>query len=210
MSYQRMDHAGWVESNNRAGNRYGAKKKGHRPAPETLSLFQAKVMDILGMVYGGIYNAPIVWHKTDWLAGRGMFVTARDDHMATFDFHRLTTLVFLCHEARIRCEIRAKTRSYFELGFWPRVETGGMGERHPNLAEAIERFRDYLPADHRIHYTPPPGCIHHPDRPVRDTLDGDQLCQECCDAWAKGEGDHAAWLESEIAAIDLRVGADHG
>lgn len=38
----------------------------------------------------------------------------------------------------------------------------------------------------------PSGCINHPDRPVRENLDGDNLCQECCDAWARAEGDYAA------------------
>lgn len=30
-------------------------------------------------------------------------------------------------------------------------------------------------------------CVNHPTRPVRDNLDGDDLCQECCTNWAKGE-----------------------
>lgn len=157
MSYQHMDHAGWVESDNAARNRMFARRKGYRPAPETLTPHQAKAMDILGMVYGGIYNAPISWEKTDWSAGRGLFVTVRDSHMATFDFHRLTALVFLCHEARVRAEITAKARGYFEIGFWPRIATGSMAERHPSLEEAVAQFREYLPADHRIIYCEPLG-----------------------------------------------------
>lgn len=31
------------------------------------------------------------------------------------------------------------------------------------------------------------GCKNHPGRPVRDNLDGDDLCQECCDQWVRGE-----------------------
>jgi hypothetical protein len=31
------------------------------------------------------------------------------------------------------------------------------------------------------------GCIRHPERPIRETLDGDALCQECCDQWARAE-----------------------
>lgn len=156
MSYQNMDHAGWVENNNAAANRIYAARRNYRPAPEKLSPLQAKVMDILGMVCGGIYNAPISWDKTDWKAGNGMFVTLRDDRFATFDFYELTALVFLCHEARIRCEIRAKARGYFEIGFWPRSHEGGMAERHPNLDEAVAAFRAYLPADHPIIYAAQP------------------------------------------------------
>ena len=155
MSYQTMDHAGWVESNNAAGNRLYRNRKGYKPTPEKLTPLQGRVIDILGMVCGGIYNAPISWDKTDWTVGGGMFVTLRDSGFATFDFHRLTALVFLCHEARIRCEISAKARGYFEIGFWQRSHEGGMGERHPNLAEAVEAFRAYLPADHNIIYTAP-------------------------------------------------------
>lgn len=31
-------------------------------------------------------------------------------------------------------------------------------------------------------------CVHHDDRPVREIIDGDMLCQDCCDNWVKGEG----------------------
>lgn len=157
MSYQRMDHAGWVENNNAAGNRMFARRKGYRPAPEKLTPFQAKVMDILGMVYGGIYNAPISWDKVEWSLGGGVFVTVLDDHLSTFDFGRLTRFVFLCHEARIRGEIRCKTRGYFELAFWQRGHEGGMAKRHPSLDEAVAEFRTYLPADHRIIYRADPA-----------------------------------------------------
>jgi len=38
-----------------------------------------------------------------------------------------------------------------------------------------------------------PPCKNHPDRPTRENLDGDNLCQECCDQWVRGErpqGEH--------------------
>lgn len=149
-----MDHGGWVEGNNAAANQIYRNRKGYKPRPEALTPFQKRVMDICGMVFGGIYNAPISWDKVEWNTGGGVFVTTRDSHFSTFDFYRLTALVFLCHEARIRCEIRAKVRGYFELGFWQRAQEGGMGSRHPNLAEAVETFRAYLPADHSIIYQP--------------------------------------------------------
>jgi hypothetical protein len=155
MSYQHMDHAGWVENNNAAGNRIYRNRKSYRAKPEVLTAFQKRVVDILGMVCGGIYNAPINWEKIDWNIGGGLFVTLRDSGFSTFDFHRLTALVFLCHEARIRCEISAKTRGYFELGFWQRSHEGGFSGRHPNLAEAVEAFRAYLPTAHPIIYVPP-------------------------------------------------------
>ena len=35
-------------------------------------------------------------------------------------------------------------------------------------------------------------CVNHPDRPSRTNLDGDNLCQECADAWCRAEGQWAA------------------
>jgi hypothetical protein len=90
MSYARMDHAAWVESNNAAANSLYAKRRAHKPAPEKLSPFQAKVMDICGMVGGGIYNAPINWEKVEWgISERWpmMIVPWRDGRMSTFDFY---------------------------------------------------------------------------------------------------------------------------
>lgn len=147
-----MDHAAWVEQNNAAANQIYAGRKSYRARPEKLSEFQAKVMDICGMVGGGIYNAPINWDRVDWNCGGGVFVPWRDGRMATFDFYPLTLLVLLCHEARIRGEITAKSNGHFELRFWQRKDVGGMAERHPSIDEAVAAFREYLPADHRVIY----------------------------------------------------------
>lgn len=156
MSYARMDHAEWAESNNAAANEIYGNRKSYRPRPEKLSPFQARVIDIVGMVGGGIYNAPINWDKIDWGYGfGGMAVPFRDGRMSTFDFYGLTQLVFLCHEARIRCEIRAQSNGHFLLCFWQRVHEGDMARRHPNLDEAVTAFRAYLPEDHPIIYQAP-------------------------------------------------------
>jgi hypothetical protein len=155
VSYAEMDHAGWVEENNAAANAIYANRKTHKPWPEKLTDFQAKVMDICGMVGGGIYNAPINWEKVDWgtsVSWQRMFVPWRDGRMATFDFYSLTWLVMLCHEARIRCEISAKSKGNFELMFSQRTHEGGVGRRHPNIDEAVAALRQYLPANHRIIY----------------------------------------------------------
>lgn len=152
MSYASMDHAAWVEQNNKASNRIYAHRKKYLPAPESLTEFQAKVVDILGMVFGGIYNAPIAWNSTDWVYGSGMSVVLnrRKPEMATFDFCHLTSFVFLCHEARIRGSIEPGGFHSFRLSFWQRSSEGGMGRRHPNLDEAVAAFRTWLPKNHRI------------------------------------------------------------
>lgn len=39
--------------------------------------------------------------------------------------------------------------------------------------------------------------------PIRANLDGDDLCQRCCDQWAKGEA-LQAWLDARDAEFDDR------
>ncbi|GJE01464.1 hypothetical protein [Methylobacterium isbiliense] len=159
MSYVQMDHAGWVETNMAAMRLCGRKPprgditRGPFACPEKLSPFQARVMNILGLVGGGIYNAPIPWDAVQW-KGWGpdaMAVPWRASaDLATFDGHGLTALVFLCHEARIRCSIRNHGVNHLLLCFWQREACGGSMRRHPSLAEAVAAFRAYLPADHSI------------------------------------------------------------
>lgn len=157
MSYQTMDHAGWVERNGAAAKRQEPKKRkdntrGWHAMPEQLTEFQTKVMDILGMTFGGIYNAPIAWSGVQWQCGHGIEVPVRANGLSTWDYSNLTRLVFLCHEARIRCDIDAHSFRHLKLMFHPRSHEGGMGSRHPNLDEAVQAFREYLPKDHRIIY----------------------------------------------------------
>lgn len=163
MSYADMDHAEWVEENiaaHHANHPLAAPRRGKNrefrgwaAAPEKLSDFQARVMDILGMVGGGIYNAPISWDGVYWNHGGGMGVPWRGSAaFSTFDFDRLTRLVLLCHDARIRCEIQHNGPRGFLLVFHPRSHEGRRGERHPSIEEAVAEHRAYLPADHRIHY----------------------------------------------------------
>lgn len=162
MSYVTMDHAGWVETNMRYGKQRELKShplkrprdvtKGYHAAPDVLSPFLRNVFNILGMVGGGIYNAPIAWDAVRWKGwANGIAIPWKGD-LATWDFNGLTKLVFLCHEARIRCEIRSNGFHGLLLCFWPRKAEGCMATRHPNLDEAVAAFRDYLGADHSIVY----------------------------------------------------------
>lgn len=154
-----MDHAKWMQDNIDACKRIFAKgkKRPKYPLPDKLSPFQERVCDILGIVGGGIYNAPIPSPDLiDWDHGfNGVSVTWSNRGLATFDYGPLTTLVFLCHEARIRCEIEAVSPRRFRLTFWQRTHDGGMARRHPNLDEAVAAFRAYMPGDHRIYYKTP-------------------------------------------------------
>lgn len=155
-TYQHMDHADWMERNNRAANRLDRNRKGYKRQPEELNEFQKKVCDIIGMVGGGIYNAPVAHSKIDWQYGHdGVSVIWHGRDLSTFDFHELTALVFLCYEARIRCSLAPAGPRMLRLSFWQREATGSTPERHPNLDEAVAAFRAYLPVDHRIIYRVP-------------------------------------------------------
>lgn len=163
MSYVNMDHAAWVESNNASGRRNHKTPKrdrdlryvvGFHAAPEKLTEFQTKVMNILGIVGGGIYNAPITWDTIDWDCGRGVSLIWRGG-FATFDSSNLTRLVFLCHDARIRVSVDPAGPRLMRLSFHPRVSDGGVGSRHPNLEEAVTAHRVAVPADHSIAYLAP-------------------------------------------------------
>ena len=156
MSYARHDHAGWVER--QIPHARPARKprrdntRGWAAAPEKLTEFQAKVFDILGMSLGGIHNAPICWDAVQWRGdGHGIAVPVKGWAIfSTFDSPGLTCLVFLCHEARIRLDIRPNGPRGMLLRFHQRGVWDGGFNGHPNLDEAVAKFRAYLPAGHRI------------------------------------------------------------
>jgi hypothetical protein len=159
MSYVSMDHADWVQRNIAANRRRHGKKSpnletGWHAAPDTLSPFQRKVFDILGIAGNGIYNAPISWQHVRWKGYSGGISIPWRGSLSTFDFMQLTHLVFLCHEARVRCEIEPANFRFLRLIFHPRLRFGDTWARHPDLHEAVNRFRAYLPTDHPIHYGP--------------------------------------------------------
>lgn len=92
-SYNRMPHWDWVES--------GYKVK--------CSPLGRRVAFILGMTFGGIYNAPVPYKIVKWDRPNGIIVPLSSGrHMATFDNNSLTTLVMMAHELAIRVEVRTR------------------------------------------------------------------------------------------------------
>jgi hypothetical protein len=150
MSYATMNHAEWIEGE--LAHLRGLHPKKAALWPEKLNEFQAKVADILGIVGGGIYNAPINPEKIDWSYGFNGVSVVWKKELATWDFNALTLLMLLCHAARIRCSLEGCGPRSVRLSFWPRKAEGNMSQRHPNIAQAVEQFEQYLPNDHRVRY----------------------------------------------------------
>lgn len=163
MSYIHMDHAGWVESSIAASKRQkptardkrnAAQHKGWFAAPDQLNPFQRRAFDILGIIGGGIYNAPIGWDGLIWHP-KFIICTWRKG-FGTFDFSDLTRFVFLCHEARIRGHIGPSGPGLLEVALHERSADGAFSQRHPNLDEAIAEWRASFPIDHPIVYCDKP------------------------------------------------------
>lgn len=159
MSYDTMDHVGWVEHNIAAhkrrkplalDRRRAAEGIGWFAAPDKLNPFQRQVITILGIVGRGIYNAPINWATFEWRHADIINLTWRHE-MATFDGSELTDLVMLCHEARIRAGISPAGR-YLRLGFHPRDAGRGTARSHPDLVERIGWFANRFGDDHPVMY----------------------------------------------------------
>lgn len=159
MSYVNMDHAQWVQRCIAASKsqkmltidrRRLAESRGWHAAPDELNQFQRRAFDILGIVGGGIYNAPIAWSGVVW-APRQIIVPWRHG-MGTWDFMALTRFVFLCHDARIRGYIEPSSPGYLKVWLSERVAEGPISQRHPSLEEAVAAWRAEVPLDHPIAY----------------------------------------------------------
>lgn len=132
--YANMDHAGWL------------RKQGHELSP-----LGEKVAAIVGIAGNGIYNAPINQDKVAW-SQEGWIAVVWKRSLGTFDFDQLTKLVFLCHEARIRCELEGCGPYLTRIVFAQRKADGSLMEGHPNLDEAVAAFRAWFPVDHPLCY----------------------------------------------------------
>lgn len=164
MSYDTMDHDGWLEENIAAARSLGqsaadkkraAEGRGWFAAPDKLNDFQRRAFTILGIVGGGIYNAPIEWESVRWSHPRMLVLNWRNS-MSTWDFSELTTAVLLAHDAAIRLSISPKMR-WLEIMMHerePHVEGMRLSLGHPTLEQAVARHRARFPSHHHVHYRP--------------------------------------------------------
>jgi hypothetical protein len=105
-----------------------------------MSPFGERVADMLGEVFDGIYHiSDAVW-KMDFTKERFITMTIYESgNFATYDSNYLTKLVLLAHERNIRVCVRAATHSYLKFEFMQVDRSGFFADRHPTLAESMQR-----------------------------------------------------------------------
>lgn len=105
--------------------------------------FGARVADLLGELYVGIYHIPTQYlKKVDWENPHFIEIVVDDSQYSTFDFGYLTDLVLLCHRECIRGEVSAARQGLLRLRFHSRQRDGGMSQRHPTMREVLEAAGD--------------------------------------------------------------------
>jgi len=73
VSYANFDHAAWAEQ--QIAYIKQARPKLGKTMPDKLSDFQRRVLNIIGIVGGGIYNAPFTLDRVKWDIGGGMSIS---------------------------------------------------------------------------------------------------------------------------------------
>jgi hypothetical protein len=149
------DAARWLQITHAGINKRprSRSKSPSRPLPDPLNEFQAKVAMILGMVFNGIHNAPIDWHRGYWAHDAAtLTLTSDGGRFSTYDFDKLTVLVLLCHAAAIRGGLQAGGFRSLALSFHERRRDGSMSERHPTIDQAIALLDRFLPIDSPLRF----------------------------------------------------------
>jgi len=76
--------------------------------------------------------------------GSGIEINFRPGYFATYDFDYLTKLVIMAHNWGVRCDIAGSGPGMIKLVLHKRrLREGRMNERHPTIAEAIEKYKDF-------------------------------------------------------------------
>ena len=101
-----------------------------------------KVADLLGIVYGGIYNAPLTPKRVNWSDDQCVIAKVSQG-VATHDDNKLTKLVLGSHALAIRLCIGACNPQYIELMFHHYGPGAGFTHPHPTIDQAVAQFRRY-------------------------------------------------------------------
>ena len=111
-----------------------------RKNKKELSPLGEKVGNLLGELCSGIYHMDKEAMRADFSNKHMIRVCVRDSDFATYDSNKLTRLVFLCHERNVRVSIKGAAHGYLWLDFVEVDRAGFFADRHPTLAESIQRL----------------------------------------------------------------------
>lgn len=103
---------------------------------KTMSPEQLECFDLLCDLFYGEHHAPETIHGF----GKGIKCSVFGGHFATFDFDYLTRLVILAHDRCIRAELVPGGPGRIGIALFKRKgREGSINERHPTLAQAVEK-----------------------------------------------------------------------
>ena len=112
-----------------------------------MELTKEEATEFFSELYGGKHHIPR-GGLHDF--GCGWSVNHYGD-LSTFDFDKLTCLVFLCHYRAIRAEVMCSGPRMVKISIWKRKREGGISERHPTIEQALETWRKYHPIETASH-----------------------------------------------------------
>jgi hypothetical protein len=100
--------------------------------------FEKRCERLIDAVYGGLHNGPTKIDKhADYY-----WTWCHYGEMATFDFDKLTVLVFMAHLLCVRVSLAGAANKYMRVMLHNRkTREGQMSVRHPDLDQAINEFK---------------------------------------------------------------------
>lgn len=99
---------------------------------------------VVSFVWRGLHNAPKI-HK-ERISPTSEMWELNAFPLATFDFDGLTRLVLAAHEYAIRAEVGPSGPGRVKVRLWSRKREGAKHDRHPELSEVAEMYRENLQA----------------------------------------------------------------
>lgn len=108
------------------------------PETESKYLTKEEATAFFAEFYGGEHHFPKGGVKQ---FGNGFCVIHDQGDLATYDFDKLTRLVFMGHDKCMRVGVHPNAFKTLRIAIWKRQREGGMSSRHPTLEQAIESFR---------------------------------------------------------------------
>lgn len=110
----------------------------------TMSMTKEQAIEFFGEIYCGKHHIPGKHcEPVPW--GDGWCVNHTGE-LSTFDFNKLTRLVFLAHDRCVRVSIQSSGPGMVRICIWQREKrTGSIFESHPAIETALEDWRKIHP-----------------------------------------------------------------